>query len=93
LFQREPSANEVQRGLGFLKKAEALYASAAAEPQPVPVAETAPAAARRRGAAAVVAGEEGEAPAAAPAFPAGRMTPWQQYAQALLSAGEFMYVN
>jgi hypothetical protein len=31
--------------------------------------------------------------AAVPLLPAGRMTPWQQYAQALLSAGEFYYVN
>lgn len=56
LFQREPGHAEVQRGLEFLKKANALFQDAAADPK-----------------------------AAA--------TPWQQYAQALLSAGEFYYVN
>jgi mono/diheme cytochrome c family protein len=30
---------------------------------------------------------------AAPAYPAGKMTPWQAYAQALLSTGEFFYVE
>ena len=37
-------------------------------------------------------GEDEDAPVA-PSFPAGKMTPWQAYAQALLSAGEFYYVN
>ena len=32
LFQRQPTQQEIQRGLEFLKKAEILYRSAAAEP-------------------------------------------------------------
>ena len=94
LFQRRPSQAEVQRGLEFLKKAEALFQSAPAETaspqasQPTQEAQRRP----RARAAAVTSGEESQA-AAIPALPAGRMTPWQQYAQALLSAGEFYYVN
>ena len=95
LFQRQPSQMEVQRGLDFLKKADALFKSAAAEPQKVQAAEYSQAdPRRRRGRVAVTAGAGEDADAApAPAFPAGKMTPWQQYAQALLSAGEFYYVN
>ena len=39
------------------------------------------------------AATEDPEPAAPSAFPAGKMTPWQQYAQALLGSGEFLYVD
>ncbi len=90
LFQREPTQQEVQRGLEFLKKAEVLFEKAAAEPQRVEAPDPSQPAQRRRRATVV---DDGAEAAAVPALPAGRMTPWQQYAQALLSAGEFYYVN
>jgi Protein of unknown function (DUF1553) len=95
LFQREPAQAEVQRGLDFLKKADTLFKSAAAEPQKAQAVDSGPANQPRRRAprVAVAAGDEDPDAAPAPAFPAGKMTPWQQYAQALLSAGEFYYVN
>jgi hypothetical protein len=93
LYQRQPTQSEVQRGVAFLQKAEALLQST---PAPVQSAssETGPAGRvrRRAPAAAAAASEDGDGPAP-PAFPQGRMTPWQQYAQALMSAGEFYYVN
>ena len=94
LFQRQPSQKEVDRGLAFLAKADELFKKAAAEPQKVQTADASANAARRRRRVAIAAtpGEE-DPDAVAPAYPAGRMTPWQQYAQALLSSGEFYYVN
>jgi hypothetical protein len=91
LFQREASQAEVQRGLEFLKKADALFQSAAADPDSVQASQ-ATQQNQRRPRRAAATDEDPEA-AAVPALPAGRMTPWQQYAQALLSAGEFYYVN
>ena len=68
----------------------ARFEKAAAEPQKVEAPEPSqPAQRRRRGA---VVDDSPEA-APVPTLPAGRMTPWQQYAQVLLSAGEFYYVN
>lgn len=94
LFQREATPSEVQRGLQFLTKADALFKAAAAEPEKAQVSESGQTAQRRRRRVAVGANPEQDAAAAdAPAYPAGKMTPWQQYAQALLSAGEFYYVN
>jgi hypothetical protein len=94
LYQREPSQKEVERGLAFLKKADDLFKAAAAEPQKVQ-ASGGDAGGRRRGrrVAVTAAGEEDPDAPVAPAFPAGKMTPWQAYAQALLSSGEFYYVN
>jgi hypothetical protein len=92
LFQREPTQVEVQRGLEFLKKATALFQNTAADPQRVQSGQAAPENQRRSRAGAAATPEDTE-PAATPVLPAGRMTPWQQYAQALLSAGEFYYVN
>ena len=93
LFQREPSQMELRRGLDFLKKADGLFKTAAAEPQKEQAASPGrTAATARRRPSPVVRDDDGEA-APAPAFPAGKMTPWQQYAQALLSAGEFYYVQ
>jgi hypothetical protein len=94
LFQREPSQMELRRGLDFLKKADDLFKKAAAtEPQKEQAASPGPTAApARRRASPVVRDDDGDG-APAPAFPAGKMTPWQQYAQALLSAGEFYYVQ
>jgi hypothetical protein len=84
---------ELRRGLDFLKKADGLFKTAAAEPQKEQAASPRrPVAPARRRPSAVVRDDDGEA-APAPAFPPGRMTPWQQYAQALLSAGEFYYVQ
>jgi hypothetical protein len=85
---------EARRGLDFLEKADGLLKkTAAAEPQKEqaasPVQTAAPA---RRRPSPVVRDDDGEG-APAPAFPTGKMTPWQQYAQALLSAGEFYYVQ
>jgi len=95
LYQRQPTQAELQRGLDFLKRAEAGFQLAAAEPEKTAAPEsTASNQPRRRArAAAAAAGDEDPDAASAPAFPAGKMTPWQQYAQALLSAGEFYYVN
>jgi len=92
LFQRQPTQVEVQRGLEFLKKATALYQNTAADPQSVQSGRAASENQRRSRARAAATQEDTEA-AATPVLPAGRMTPWQQYAQALLSAGEFYYVN
>jgi hypothetical protein len=92
LFQRKPSPAEVQRGLEFLKKADAGFKSAAADAQEVQTPEAAQAGQRRPRARTAASNDDPEA-AAVPLLPAGRMTPWQQYAQALLSAGEFYYVN
>lgn len=90
LFQREPSPVEVRRGLEFLKKAADLFQSTAADVQSGQEPQRAPENQRRPRARA--ANEDPES-VAIPVLPAGRMTPWQQYAQALLSAGEFYYVN
>jgi hypothetical protein len=94
LYQREPSQKEIDRGVAFLAKADELFKAAAAEPQKAQTADTGANAARRRRRVAVAGPPGAEDPdAVAPAYPAGRMTPWQQYAQALLSSGEFYYVN
>jgi len=81
--------------LAFLKKSDEMFQAAAKEPQKVQAsASDANAAARRRRRPPVTAtGDEDAEPPPAPAFPAGKMTPWQAYAQALLSSGEFYYVN
>lgn len=88
LYQRQASESEVRRGLEFLKKAEALFQAAPPE-QPQASAQVAADGVRRTRARAAADAD----PPAPPLLPAGRMTPWQQYAQALLSAGEFYYVN
>jgi hypothetical protein len=86
VFQRRATQAEVQRGEQFLSQAGVLYQRAQAEPlpprEPIPSGRT-----RKR--------DDNEEDAAAPPVgaPATRMTPWQQYAQALLSAGEFYYIN
>jgi mono/diheme cytochrome c family protein len=95
LFQRDASVKEIERGLAFLKRADDLFQAAAVEPQKAqPAASDGGANARRqRRVALTAAAQEDEDAPAAPAFPAGKMTPWQAYAQALLSTGEFYYVN
>ena len=90
LFQRDANEKEVRRGLDFLKQSGELFAGAAASPQAAVRPAEASAAPRRRAAAAATEDPE---PAAPSAFPAGKMTPWQQYAQALLGSGEFLYVD
>ena len=86
VFQRAATAAEVQRGLQFLSKAKALYEQAKSEPLPAPANESA---ARR----ARPVDNDDDAPPPPPPAPATRITPWQQYAQALLSTGEFYYIN
>jgi mono/diheme cytochrome c family protein len=94
LYQREPSPKEVERGRAFLTKADELFKAAAAEPQkPQSGGDGGANGRRRRRVAVAAAGEEDSDAPVAPAFPAGKMTPWQAYAQALLSSGEFYYVN
>ena len=89
LYDRQATRAEVQRGLEFLKKAQLLFdrpdaGAPKAQAPASPAAGAATGGRRNRRANA-----EDEAGAA----PAGKMTPWQQYAQALLSSGEFYYVN
>jgi len=93
VFDRPASEAEVQRGLRFLKKADELYQVALAEPASAPQASSANAPARARRAAAVAVDGDEEAAPPPPSAPPTKMTPWQQYAQALLSAGEFYYVE
>jgi cytochrome c553 len=92
LYQRDASDKEVQRGLQFLAKARELYDAAAAEALPQATEGGQPAQRRRPRRQVLGAPQQEEAPDA-PLLPEGRMTPWQAYAQALLSAGEFYYVN
>jgi len=90
LFAREATQAEVQRGLEFLKKAEILYNRPdAGAPKGQASAAGAAASAGRRNRRAAADGEPAEPPPAPPV----NFTPWQQYAQALLSAGEFYYIN
>jgi hypothetical protein len=95
LFQREATQKEIERGLAFLAKANSLFATAAAEPLKAASSDSAQTnqSRRRRTAAAANADQDDAAETSAPAYPAGKMTPWQQYTQALLSSGEFYYVN
>jgi len=88
VYEREASPAEVQRGLQFLAKANTLFQNAAAEP----VKATSNREPGTRGRARNIDGDD-DAPPAAAAGPATKITPWQQYAQALLSSGEFYYVN
>ena len=95
LYQREATAKEVQRGLQFLTKANSLYQAAAAEPVKAASLTVADGdqGRRRRAPATAANSDQEDSETSAPAYPPGRMTPWQQYTQALLSAGEFYYVN
>jgi hypothetical protein len=88
VYQRPATQAEVQRGLQFLSKADVLYKRAQAEPVKSAVArETA------RPRSPTVGGDDEDPPPPPPATPATKITPWQQYAQALLSSGEFYYIN
>lgn len=85
VFQRAATQAEVQRGLQFLNKAGVLYKQFENEPlRPPGAAVSTPARS---------ADADEEAPPSSPAAPAARITPWQQYAQVLLSSGEFYYIN
>jgi hypothetical protein len=92
LYQRNATDREVQRGLQFLAKAKDLYEASASEALPAQSGDAAPQGRRRPRRQVLGAPAQEEAPDA-PLLPEGRMTPWQQYAQALLSSGEFYYVN
>ena len=89
VFERPATQAEVQRGLQFLNQADVLFKRAEAEPVKTAVARETP----RRAGSQAVGGDDEDAPPPPPAVPATRITPWQQYAQALLSSGEFYYVN
>jgi cytochrome c553 len=88
VYERAATPAEVQRGLQFLAKADTLFRNSAPEPVKVPANQGS----ATRGRARTVDGDD-DVPPAAPAGPATGITPWQQYAQALLSSGEFYYVN
>jgi mono/diheme cytochrome c family protein len=88
VLQREATGSEVKRGLQFLRKAEELYENA---PDAAPVTE-APSAPGRRGRQAVAV-DEGDAAPPPPLPVRTKLRPWQQYTQALLSSGEFYYIN
>jgi hypothetical protein len=88
VFERSATQAEVQRGLQFLSKAAVLFKRAEEEPVTTTAAHEAPVGARSR-----PVDDDEDAPPPPPAGPATRITPWQQYAQALLSSGEFYYIN
>jgi hypothetical protein len=83
LFQREPSAAEVQRGLAFLQEAKAEFNMVA--PATTSSAKNSQTSRRRR---AADDEDEEEQPTTV-----SKITPWQAYAQALLCSGEFIYLN
>ena len=87
VFERPATEAEVQRGLQFLSKADDLFKRAQAEP----ATSTAPPQAAPRARARPV-DDDDTPPFPAPAA-ATKITPWQQYAQALLGSGEFYYIN
>ena len=93
LFDRKPSQTEIQRGLEFLKKADVLFKNAPADSAKAQSAVAAGPTVGRRNRRSIIDTGAGRAEEAAPAAPPARMAPWQQYAQALLSSGEFYYVN
>jgi hypothetical protein len=86
VLERPATPAEVQRGLQFLSKADVKFKRAQAEPAtpavPVP-----------RAAARTVDADDDAPPPPPPSAPATKITPWQQFSQALLSSGEFYYVN
>jgi len=93
LFERKPAQTEIQRGLEFLKRADVLFKSAPADSAKAQSAAAGGSTVGRRNRRSVIDTGTGGAEEAAPAAPPARMTPWQQYAQALLGSGEFYYVN
>jgi hypothetical protein len=86
VFERPATPAEVQRGLQFLSKADGMFKRAQAEPAP-------PAAPAPRAAARTADPDDDAPPPPPPSAPATKITPWQQFSQALLSSGEFYYVN
>jgi len=89
VFERPATAAEVQRGLQFLSKADVLYKQAQAEPAKTTAT---PEGAPRARVRPPVDDDDDAPPPQAPATPT-KITPWQQYAQALLGSGEFYYIN
>jgi hypothetical protein len=85
LYQREATPAEIERGLAFLTKARTEFPKAQAAAQ-----TEAPVAPKPRRPAASDEDEEPEPQQAAATNP---MSPWEAYAQALLSSGEFVYLN
>ena len=83
VFERPATQAEVQRGLQFLSKADVLFKQAPAEPMAVQAPRARPQAVN----------DEDGAPLPRASAPATKMTPWEQYTQALLSSGEFYYIN
>jgi hypothetical protein len=85
LYQREATPAEIDRGLAFLTKARAEFPKARAAAQTE--APAAPRPVRR------AASDEDEEPEPQQAAATNPMSPWEAYAQALLSSGEFVYLN
>ena len=84
VFERPATSAEVQRGLQFLSKADVLFKQAPATPAAVQAPRARP----------KTDDDEDDAPAPrAAAAPATKITPWEQFTQALLSSGEFYYIN
>ena len=83
LYQRPPTAQEVQLGLAFFEEAPT---KTTALPAPAPVVQAAP---------VKVAAAKGklQLPAAAPRFTPRPLTAWAEYAHALILANEFTFVN
>ena len=88
VFERPATEAEVQRGLQFLSKANDLFKRAQAEP----ATSTVPRQAAPRARVRPVDDDDDAPPPPAPTA-ATKITPWQQYAQALLGSGEFYYIN
>jgi mono/diheme cytochrome c family protein len=86
VFERPATEAEVQRGLQFLSNADVLFKRAQAEPEAIPRQATPPARVRP-------ADDDDDAPPPPAPAAATKITPWQQYAQALLGSGEFYYIN
>ena len=85
LYQRAPTTVEIERGLAFLTKARAEFPKALAAAQteaPVAPKPKLPA-----------ASDEDEEPEQEQVSGANPTSPWEAYAQALLSSGEFVYLN
>jgi mono/diheme cytochrome c family protein len=81
IYQRPPTAQEIQLGLAFFEEAPATGASL---PAAKPAAQAAP---------VRVAAAKKFQPAARPAFTPRPLSAWAEYAHALILANEFTFVN
>ena len=81
LYQRSPTAQEIQLGQGFFEEAPAI---GQAVPPPAPAAPAAP---------VKVAAAKGKLPLPAPRVAPRPLSAWAEYAHALILANEFTFVN